>query len=145
MQRKPQQVLSDKFWKECYVSLDMVNRLADCGDLLLFAGNSLMSQVQRTVTSSNYDHIAMFLRFSNGNLVYFESTSDNGVQIYSWDYFVRANIQRYYQRISFRKLRVDRTPELVSRLEQFVQKTRGLEYKIDVDKLIRKTCEQDIE
>jgi len=45
MQRKPQQVLSDKFWKECYVSLDMVNRLADCGDLLLFAGNSLMSQV----------------------------------------------------------------------------------------------------
>ena len=69
------------------------------------------------MTSSNYDHIAMFLRFSNGNLVYFESTSDNGVQIYSWDYFVKANIQRYYSRISFRKLRIDRTPELVSRLE----------------------------
>ena len=87
----------------------------------------------------------MFLRFANGNLVYFESTSDNGVQIYSWDYFVTANIQRYYSRVSFRKLRLDRTPDMVKRLENFVQKTRGLEYRLDVDKLIRKTCEQDLQ
>ena len=145
MQRQPQLALGDKFWKDCYISLDMVNRVADCGDLLLFAGNSLLSQVQRTVTASDYDHIAMFLRFANGSLVYFESTSNNGVQIYSWDYFVSANIQRYYSRVSFRKLRLDRTPDMVKRLETFVQKTRGLEYRLDVDKLIRKTCEQDIE
>jgi hypothetical protein len=51
----------------------------------------------------------MFLRFANGNLVYFESTSDNGVQLYSWDYFIFANVQRYFKTVSFRKLRVERS------------------------------------
>jgi hypothetical protein len=39
----------------------------------------------------------MFLRFTNGTLVYFDSTADNGVQVYSWEYFVHANIQKYYK------------------------------------------------
>ncbi len=71
--------LEDKFWKQRLISLDMVNRTADTGDLLLFAGNSLISKVARTAMASDFDHVAMFLRFDTGNLVYFESTSTNGV------------------------------------------------------------------
>jgi hypothetical protein len=123
----------------------MVNRTADTGDLLLFAGNSLISKVARTAMASDFDHVAMFLRFDTGNLVYFESTSTNGVQIYSWDYFILANIQRYFKQVSFRKLRWDRSPELILRLQKFVQKTRGLDYGLDVEKLIQKTCKDDLE
>jgi hypothetical protein len=71
--------LEDKFWKKCMISLDLLNRTADSGDLLLFAGNSLISKVARTAMTSDFDHVAMFLRFDNGALVYFESTSNNGV------------------------------------------------------------------
>ena len=81
----------------------------------------------------------MFLRFTNGTLVYFDSTADNGVQVYSWEYFVHANIQKYYKQISFRKLRMDRSRETLVKLEEFVKKVRGLEYSLDVEKLIRKT------
>ena len=57
----------------------MMNAIADSGDILMFKCNDFMSGVQRTITQSEYDHIAMFLRFANGQLVYFESSANVGV------------------------------------------------------------------
>ena len=68
-----------------------MNEIADSGDVLLFKCNDIMSGIQRTITNSEYDHIAMFLRFANGQLVYFESSANIGVQIFSWDYFIKNN------------------------------------------------------
>ena len=56
-----------------------MNEIADSGDVLLFKCNDIMSGIQRTITNSEYDHIAMFLRFANGQLVYFESSANIGV------------------------------------------------------------------
>lgn len=58
---------------------------ADSGDLLLFAANSWFTGLQRTVTQSNYDHVAFILRYADSRLVYFESTAGTGVALYSWD------------------------------------------------------------
>ena len=41
-------------------------RLADTGDIIFFASNMVMASAMRLVTSSEYDHTAMFLRFANG-------------------------------------------------------------------------------
>ena len=56
-----------------------MNDIADSGDVLLFKCDNIMSGLQRTFTNSEYDHIAMFLRFANGQLVYFESSANMGV------------------------------------------------------------------
>ena len=58
---------------------------ADSGDLLLFAANTWFAGVQRSVTQSNYDHVAFILRYADSRLVYFESTANTGVALYSWD------------------------------------------------------------
>lgn len=132
--------LADKFWKQTLISLDMVNRTADSGDLLLFSGNQLVK-----AEASDVDHVAMFMRFDTGQLVYFEATSANGLQIYNWDYFVAANLQRYFKQVQFRKLRWDRSLDHILVLQKFIQKTRGLDYGLEVEKLIQKTCKDDIE
>ena len=49
-------------------------RIADTGDLLLFQGSSFATKVQRVITMSDYDHVGMVLRYSNGKIVVFEST-----------------------------------------------------------------------
>lgn len=49
-------------------------RLADTGDILLFKSKSLITKVQRALTMSEYDHVAMLLRYSNSKLVILEAT-----------------------------------------------------------------------
>ena len=98
----------------------MMNRIADSGDILLFKCNDFMSGIQRSITGSEYDHIAIFLRFANGQLVYFESSANVGVQIFSWDYFFKNDIQKNFRKLTFRKLRTPRTKEKLAALEKFV-------------------------
>lgn len=79
-----------------------MKQIADTGDILLFKSSSFVTKVQRTITRSEYDHVAMLLRFSNGKLVIFESTGqtvlkfDNyfeiclqGVGVLNWDNFTK--------------------------------------------------------
>ena len=61
------------------IRIERMNDIADSGDILLFKCDNIMSGLQRTFTNSEYDHIAMFLRFANGQLVYFESSANMGV------------------------------------------------------------------
>jgi hypothetical protein len=56
------------------ISQSDFRKIADTGDILLFTGTSFVTRVQRALTMSEYDHVAMLLRYSNGKLVMFEST-----------------------------------------------------------------------
>jgi cell wall-associated NlpC family hydrolase len=49
---------------------------ADTGDLLLFSTSSIGSGVQRILTRSDYDHVAMILRYSDSRIMFFEATSN---------------------------------------------------------------------
>ena len=50
-------------------------KIADTGDLLLFRGKSIITKIQRTLTMSEYDHVALLLRYSSGRLVILEATA----------------------------------------------------------------------
>ena len=84
-------------------------READSGDLILFKGSSIQTKVMRTVTRSDYDHVAMLLRYSNGKLVMFEATGMSGVAVLDFDVFLRNNWFKFYHKISFRKVKFRRT------------------------------------
>ena len=67
-------LMPTKWWKGNYIGLEMLNRVADNGDLVIFNGNRL---------SKEEESVAVLLRFANGDLVYV-----SGKQVFSWDYFV---------------------------------------------------------
>ena len=101
---------------------------ADTGDIIFFSSKMVIASVQRLFTASEYDHTAMFLRFANGQLIYFEASSNIGVQIFRWDYFYENKLYENFERMAFRKLRCNRGVAKLEKLEQFVTKTRGRDY-----------------
>ena len=91
-------------------------RVADNGDMLFFSSKLLVASVQRLVTASDYDHIAMFLRFADGQLIYLESSSNFGVQIFKWDDFLNNKLFLNYEKIAFRKVRCARSQLNIAKL-----------------------------
>ena len=63
--------------------------------------NDSQSAVQRFLTNSEYDHIAMVVKFQDVVKI-FEANADDGVNMYSWDQFVTQFHQ--YEKISLRTL-----------------------------------------
>ena len=87
----------------------------------------------------------MFLRFANGQLVYFESSANIGVQIFSWDYFVKNHVQKNFRKLAFRKLRTNRSRDSLQSLEKFVSSVRGKGYDLSLSKLMqKKDTEEDL-
>ena len=103
----------------------------------------LVASMQRLVTASEYDHTAMFLRFANGQLIYFESSSNSGVQIFRWDYFYNNKLHVNFDKMAFRKLRCNRSLAKLAKLEAFVTKARGRDYNLDLMTLMKTTCDED--
>ena len=85
----------------------------------------------------------MFLRFANGQLIYFEASSNNGVQIFKWDYFFNNKLYINFEKMAFRKLRCNRGLTKLAQLETFVTKARGMEYNLDIRTLMQSSCEED--
>ena len=76
--------------------------------------------------------------------MYFESSANVGVQIFSWDYFYKNNIAKNFRKLAFRKLRISRSKEKLGTLEKFVQKVRGNGYDLTFSKLMTKKSKEDI-
>ena len=113
---------------------------AQTGDLLLMSTNDSPSAVQRFLTNSEYDHIAMVVRFQDVVKI-FEANADDGVNIYSWDQFVTQFHQ--YEKISLRALNYERKVELQPVLLKFIRSVMGKKYDLHALKLMRKTSEDE--
>jgi hypothetical protein len=78
--------LEDNFWKKSEkVTTKTFIDEADSGDIVLFRGKKLGAAITRGVTQSEYDHIAMVLKFEDDNQVYIIDATLAGVNITSWD------------------------------------------------------------
>ena len=60
--------------------------MADTGDLLLFKSNVIAGRLQRRALGSQFDHVAMLLKFeTDDNQLYFvEATGNYGVAMNTW-------------------------------------------------------------
>ena len=68
----------EKPWKFDNVSEKQFIEKADTGDFLLFKANTGSAGVVRTFTGSNFDHVAMVLRFeTDTDEIYFVEASGN--------------------------------------------------------------------
>jgi len=72
-----------RFWGFDQISEDQFLQHADVGDLLLFRGHHMGAKLTRSLTSSNFDHVAMIIKLQkNLDEVYFlEATEGAGVAV----------------------------------------------------------------
>lgn len=125
---------------------------ADTGDILLFRSKQLLGpRITRTITNSNFDHVAMILKFEQEGKEVFvlDSTSGQGVAIQRWstlrDYLHGRNTERpmFYDQIVHRHLVGKRTDEMIDNLEIFLKEAVGRQYGISTSKLLqRKTIKK---
>ena len=72
--------------------------------------------------------MAFILRYADSRIVYFESTANTGVGLYSWDSFICSKMNESYSKVAFRKLKCTRRPDAMRKLETFVRSNNGAQY-----------------
>ncbi|CAD8180851.1 unnamed protein product [Paramecium octaurelia] len=128
----------ESMWRFERVSETYFRKKADTGDILLFRGQSPLSKIQRAITGDNFDHVALLLRYNNGELFLFEAMGQTGVNLLSWDAFMKNNWHSLYSQMVYRQLEVNRSNELLEKLEQFVKGSIGKRYQMSPSKLIKR-------
>jgi hypothetical protein len=136
--------LNDKFWKFDRISQHQFEDLAETGDILLFRSKSALSKMQRAVTRGKYDHVALIVRStSNNNLFLFEVTGVEGVALLLWADFMLYSWHNLYSRLTFKKIHWDRSEANIRKLNEFIEKVRGMDYKLSAGKLMRNRQDKD--
>jgi Permuted papain-like amidase enzyme, YaeF/YiiX, C92 family len=136
--------LQRNFWKYARLCEEDFQKVADTGDLLLFKTPELGSQLQRFITNSNFNHIAVVLRSSTGALKFIEATIEYGVDIIDWDTFMAYRCYANFERCVYRRLcGFTRTKDRLRRLEDFIKVAKHKRYSLAATKLLRKHCSND--
>jgi len=99
--------------------------------------NSLLT---RTLTWSNYDHVAMVLKFENdaNEVFYIEAVGKIGVAINRWS-LLRKHIgkNKFYKRCVFRHIDCDRSDEMLDSVEKLIKEIVGHKYGLNPLSMIR--------
>jgi hypothetical protein len=130
-QRTSRIVLTKEWWRIDRISEMQFLSQADTGDLLLFRSQGTPSKLQRALTQSKFDHVALIIRYGSGELALLESTSLDGVNIVKWQDFIEYRWHLLYQVIVYRHLETERNEEKIQRLESFICKVKGMQYLLN--------------
>jgi hypothetical protein len=98
--------IRNNFCKEYFINHKKFVSVGNTGDILLFKGHSTESQLQRLITSDDYDHVGILIKNKDGLNVY-ESTGSDGVKLRPWHEFITYYWYLLYDVMAFRKLKVD--------------------------------------
>lgn len=125
--------------KPLYDSKDTISekqfiQAAQTGDILLFYTKNTGAQLQRFFTNSDFDHVAMVVKFRKNDLMIFESNQMYGVSIYDWKQYIQYF--DLYQKITIRKLQYIKKADVQRELLNFVKKNLGKNYEINFSKLV---------
>lgn len=126
------------FWRRTRISERDFAAVASTGDLLLFRGKGIGARLQRLVTRSYYDHVALLLRYSNGQLMLLEATAGTGVALVPWDEFLGFRWNVSYRRLALRRLEYAHKDEMLTALGEFLEDVVGKRYRITAAKLMRR-------
>lgn len=114
----------------------------ETGDILLFRSENIGSKIARGVLGSKYDHVALLINYVSGKVGILEATNNEGVGILMWDEFIKNDWHKLSSRLILRRLIVDRTDEMMLKLEEFVKKVDGKKFKISPVKLLQRNSRE---
>lgn len=139
VKRIPLVSIGDKAWKYERISEYYFRTMASTGDIVLFRSKDIGSIVQRGITRSKYDHVAMILCYASGKICLLEATHTDGVAVLPWTDFIDYKWHLSTQRLVYRKLNFERTDENLLNLEKFVKNVKGKAFKFSPKKIIKKS------
>lgn len=104
------------------ISEEVFFRTCDTGDILLYRSNCTVSWAQRSLLSSQFDHIGVILRFGRRPTdVYILEAVDGGVRMTSWEQ-ARWYIGPCFDAIGYRKLHITLSDEQLENFDAFRRK-----------------------
>ena len=130
------QMINKRDFQYPRVSIQEFIGMAETGDILLFQGKSKGSILQRAITWSKYDHVAIILKWVEDKVLIFESTGENGVDILDWNLFVENGWPHLYHKIVYRKLRGERTNEQLLNLEDFILSVKNWKFGLNIKNIL---------
>lgn len=117
------------------------------GDLLLFKSKPLMSKVQRKVTKTEFDHVAIIVRVrGDPSEIYFLEAVQSGVRLCRWseirplifDQLNKTNRNDYfYEKVVFRHVRKPRNTWFNDTMYDFLSESLGKQYEFSGEKFFR--------
>ncbi|KAL4500404.1 hypothetical protein ABPG72_003355 [Tetrahymena utriculariae] len=129
-----------RFWRDDRISQKEFIEQADTGDLILFRGKSIEARLQRAFTGSDFDHVALVLKYSTSDLFVMEALGGKigKVILFRWNLFQKNRWYEFYDKIVYRKLNMNRTNQALTNLEKFIQYALNKKYKFTLGKIMRK-------
>lgn len=100
------------------------------GDIVLFSCRFGASRLQRKFTGSKYDHVGIVVPGDSKFLMRIMEATSEGIQVYSLKPRLMAYAREVSNTIVVRKIEVERTPEMVEMLREFVSRVDGNPYSI---------------
>ena len=93
----------------------------------------------RTVTFSEFDHVAIILRLDGqDDVFYMEATGGPGVSVSRWDSLKKSVGQGlFYERIVYRHVNYDSAAPILERFLTFARQAMGHKYSISAGGLMR--------
>jgi hypothetical protein len=70
---------------------------------------------------NSVDHVAMLLRYNNGDIVLLEATGRIGVGLCTWKHFRKMKWHYLYNKLVYRPLRHKRNEDMITQLEHFIR------------------------
>eukprot|EP00949_MAST-11_sp_MAST-11-sp1_P004537 g4537.t1 len=119
------------------VHISMVRDFVRVGDIVLFKSSTTASALQRAVTLSEFDHVAIVCETIPGVPQLLEATGD-GVQTYPLIARLRAYMQEFAKHVAIRRFIGDSDRDAATEaINDFVRGVEGSEYSIAIHKFLR--------
>eukprot|EP00929_Paragymnodinium_shiwhaense_P046704 TRINITY_DN23769_c0_g1_i1.p1 TRINITY_DN23769_c0_g1~~TRINITY_DN23769_c0_g1_i1.p1 ORF type:complete len:492 (+),score=92.53 TRINITY_DN23769_c0_g1_i1:132-1607(+) len=134
----PVAVTPGNFWRYPFMLESTFLQQAESGDLLLFRGKEARHARLRTITRSQYDHVALMLRTAENSLMIFEATGSEGVSSVSWKMFRDRHWENCYSQLTYRKVFFRRDQKQLTVLQNFILDALGTEYELTLPKLFQR-------
>ncbi|CAD8141629.1 unnamed protein product [Paramecium octaurelia] len=126
-----------QYYKKRLITNDQFRQMSQTGDILLFQTKSCSSKLQRLITRSNYDHVAMILKYQSGSIYVLEATDQNGVGIFDWNSMTNQLWYELYSMVVYRQLHLKRNVDFLLQIEKFVKENVGRQYQLSFTKLLQ--------
>lgn len=118
---------------------------AQTGDIVLFKTQGFLSSSLRGITNSDFDHVAVVIKLNHDKrpvVSLLEATTDGVIRYDLWQRLSQWNMVD--AQICVRQLLCERTKEFQKVAQSFMTEVNGLDYKITVGKLLRKTESEEV-
>lgn len=127
------------WWRVSRILPHQFETLAQTGDVLLFRSKGAFPKLLRAVSGrARFDHVGIILKLDTNVVAVLEATGNTGVGVCTWKEFLENEWHKLYPELALRRVRFQRDPERLQRLQEWINEVIGKPYSLTVSQLARR-------